>query len=80
MKIIKQIQSKDGKTTKFLQQTKDYHIIETSYFDLEENIVCISTQIGCPMGCVFCATTKLIDVINPKLCFIRNLTCKEISQ
>lgn len=80
MKIIKQIQSKDGKTTKFLQQTKDYHIIETSQFDLEENIVCISTQIGCPMGCIFCATTEPIDVINPKLRFIRNLTCEEISQ
>ncbi|NIM46911.1 MAG: radical SAM protein [Candidatus Aenigmarchaeota archaeon] len=80
MKIIKQLHSKDGKSTKFLQQTNDFHVIETSYIDLDENIICISTQVGCKMGCVFCATTKPVDAINPNLRFIRNLTCDEITQ
>ena len=78
MKIIKQVKSKDGIAVKFLQQTHDDHIIETGYYSLDENIVCISTQIGCPMGCIFCATTAPVDKLNPKLNFIRNLSCEEI--
>jgi len=76
MKIIKQVESKDGHTTKFLQQTKDGHIIETGYYNLDENILCISTQIGCCMGCICCATT--LPVGPSKKSFIRNLTTNEI--
>jgi len=76
MKIIKKIKSKDGNTTKFLQQTKDGHIIETGYYNLDEHILCISTQIGCRMGCICCATT--LPVGKNKKGFIRNLTADEI--
>ncbi len=76
MKIIKQLKSKDGHTVKFLQQTIDGHIIETGYYNLDENILCISTQIGCCMGCICCATT--LPVGTSKKGFIRNLTYNEI--
>ena len=34
------------------------------------NTVCVSSQVGCPLGCLFCATGKMG--------FKRNLTCDEI--
>lgn len=80
MKIIKSLTSYDEKTIKYLQKTKDNHIIETGYYNLDEYIVCISSQIGCSMNCVFCATTAPIDSLNSGRHFIRNLTSKEIVQ
>jgi len=78
MKIIKTILSEDKKTVKFLQQTFDNHAIETSYFDLDENIICVSTQIGCPVGCIFCATASCVGNDGLKRSLIRNLTTQEI--
>jgi len=80
MKLLKSFKSKDGKTTKYLQQTDDGHIIETGYYDLDEHIICISSQIGCSMGCIFCATTNPDDLLNTNKAFIRNLTSEEITQ
>ncbi len=80
MKIIKSIQSKDGKTIKYLQKTRDGHIIETGYYNFDEHIICISSQIGCSLGCIFCATGAPIDSLNKNRYFIRNLTTKEIVQ
>lgn len=78
MNIIKKLESTDGYTTKFLQETKDGHVIETGYYNLDENTFCISSQIGCLMRCVFCATTLPSELSNKP--FIRNLTKKEIIQ
>ena len=80
MKLFKSFKSKDGKTEKYLQKTSDGHIIETGYYNLDEHIFCISSQIGCPMDCIFCATTSPVDLLNPKKSFIRNLTSEEIVQ
>lgn len=80
MKIIKFLISKDNKTTKYLQKTEDNNIIETGYYNLDEHIICISSQIGCDMGCAFCATTYPVDNININKNFIRNLSCGEIVQ
>ena len=77
MKIIKKLLSKDKTTIKYLQETEDGHIIETGYYNLNEHIICISSQIGCRMNCIFCATTKPTTEHNFKR-FIRNLTTKEI--
>jgi 23S rRNA (adenine2503-C2)-methyltransferase len=77
MKIIGKITSKDGCTIKYLQKTTDDHIIETSYFNLDEHIICISTQAGCTVGCFFCATS--FRQIGKKR-FVRNLTDREIVQ
>ncbi len=64
----------DGKdTTKYAFLLKDGYCIETVCIKRKTGItVCISTMVGCPVGCVFCASGK-----NG---FIRNLTCSEIVQ
>ena len=66
--------SKDG-TMKFLFETDDGNYAEAVLmrFDNRANLTaCISTQVGCNMGCTFCATAKLG--------FKRNLTVEEIIQ
>ena len=80
MKIVKSLISDDEKSIKYLQKTEDNHIIETGYYDLDEHIICISSQIGCSMDCIFCATTAPIDLLSPDKLFIRNLTSEEIVQ
>jgi len=54
---VKSIQeSKDG-TVKFLYSLSDGNFIETVLMRHEYgNSVCISTQVGCNMGCAFCAS------------------------
>ena len=61
VKIVKKLQSSDGQTTKFLLELCDAEQIEcvlmrTSY----GNSVCVSSQAGCAMGCMFCASTLLV--------------------
>lgn len=66
--------SSNEETTKFLFECKDGSKIETvlmshDYHDGRET-VCVSCQVGCPMGCTFCATGTMG--------LIRNLTAEEI--
>jgi 23S rRNA (adenine2503-C2)-methyltransferase len=68
---IKKLESKDQKTLKQLFELEDGNSIETVLMRYNErNTLCISTQVGCPIGCVFCATGQMG--------FIRNLTSGEI--
>ncbi|MGM7701120.1 23S rRNA (adenine(2503)-C(2))-methyltransferase RlmN [Pseudalkalibacillus sp. Hm43] len=54
--IIKQ-ESKDG-TIKFLFELEDGYSIETVLMRHEYgNSVCVTTQVGCRLGCTFCAST-----------------------
>ncbi len=51
-------QSSDGKTSKYLLEFHDGMAVETVLMRQHYgNSVCISTQVGCAMGCVFCAST-----------------------
>ena len=68
--ILKKQESKDG-TIKYLFDVLDGNAIETVLMRYHHgNSVCVSSQIGCKMGCKFCASTG----IN----FIRSLTSGEI--
>ncbi len=50
--------SKDG-TRKYLFQLKDGHFIESVLIPERDHFtLCISTQVGCAMGCGFCLTGK----------------------
>ena len=50
--------SNDG-TLKLLLKTKDNEYIETVGIPVEKRLtVCVSSQVGCPMDCKFCATGK----------------------
>ncbi|NJK34950.1 MAG: 23S rRNA (adenine(2503)-C(2))-methyltransferase RlmN [Oscillatoriales cyanobacterium SM2_2_1] len=52
------LSSADG-TVKYLLQLADGAIIETVGIPTAKRLtVCVSTQVGCPMGCTFCATGK----------------------
>lgn len=51
-------QSKDG-TVKYLLELADGNCIETVLMRYNYgNTVCVSTQVGCAMGCRFCASTQ----------------------
>ena len=67
----KDLQSNDGSTRKILYRLMDNAAIETVLMGYtDRNTVCISSQVGCGMGCKFCATGNMG--------FIRNLSRGEI--
>ena len=61
------IVSEDGDTTKLLLNLTNDKSVETVLMQYEPNkigghprsTICVSTQIGCAMGCVFCATGQM---------------------
>ncbi|UDQ97070.1 23S rRNA (adenine(2503)-C(2))-methyltransferase RlmN [Lentisphaerota bacterium WC36G] len=56
--IIKKQQSHDG-TTKILIQLADNEVIESVIIPSDKRITfCLSTQVGCPVQCYFCASGK----------------------
>lgn len=56
-KIIKQLISKDG-TQKLIVEFGDGKIVECVLMQYKYgNTLCVSTQVGCRMGCKFCAST-----------------------
>ncbi len=62
--------SSDG-STKFVFETFDNKFIETVVIPApKRNTICISTQIGCPVGCSFCNTATMG--------LIRNLSVAEV--
>lgn len=72
---LKEKQVSKDSTMKFLFELVDGNCVEAVLmrFDNRANLTaCISTQVGCAMGCTFCATAKLG--------FNRNLTASEIIQ
>ena len=55
--LERQISQIDG-TNKFLFQLEDGHVVESVLMRYKHgNSVCISSQVGCRMGCKFCAST-----------------------
>ena len=68
--IIKKQESSDG-TKKYLFDVLDGNAIETVLMSYHHGYsICVSSQIGCKMGCKFCASTGIK--------FIRSLTSGEI--
>ena len=52
--------SSDGFTRKYLLGLHDAHLIETVLMRFKgRTTACISSQVGCAMGCVFCATGQM---------------------
>ena len=70
--LLRVSRATDG-TRKYLFKTRDGHLIETVMIrERDRRTVCISTQVGCPMACSFCAT----GLLGIK----RNLKAREISE
>ena len=54
----KQVSAKDG-TIKYLWRLGDGHCVESVLMRYHHgNTVCISSEVGCAMGCAFCASTR----------------------
>lgn len=57
-RVHKKLTSKIDGTVKYLMQLSDGNIIETVVMDYHHGkSICISSQVGCRMGCSFCAST-----------------------
>jgi 23S rRNA (adenine2503-C2)-methyltransferase len=71
LKLISEEKTIDGLTNKTLFELNDGFFIESVHLiNKKRNTICISTQAGCPVGCVFCATGAMG--------FSRNLDSSEI--
>lgn len=71
LKKVKEFKSKIDSTKKYLFELDDKNIIEAVFMNYENRkTICISSQVGCRMGCTFCASTK-----NG---LIRNLSASEL--
>lgn len=72
LEIMDTVKSADNSAVKFLLKTQDNHKIETVIMRFKDgrNTACISSQIGCKLGCRFCATGRLG--------YFRDLTAEEI--
>ena len=69
-KILRKQESSDG-TKKYLFDVLDSNAIETVLMQYHHGkTICVSSQIGCKMGCKFCASTGVQ--------FVRSLTAGEI--
>ena len=82
LKPVTSLNSTDGETTKTLFHLPDGRPIETvRMLYNRRRTLCISTQSGCAMGCVFCATGQMGylrhlssgEIIEQVLYFARNL-------
>lgn len=68
--IVKKAKSADG-TSKYLLKMRDGNLVEAVLMKYTYGYsICISTQVGCRMGCTFCAST--LDGV------VRNLTAGEM--
>ena len=57
-KVVRKQESKKDGTIKYLWQLSDGNCVETVLMRYRYgNTVCISTEVGCRMGCAFCAST-----------------------
>lgn len=69
--IEKRLESNIDNTVKYLYRLSDGNFVESVRMKYSYGYsLCISTQVGCRMGCAFCASTRAG--------FIRNLTAAEI--
>ena len=59
VKLIETYESKIDSTKKYLFELNDGNIIEAVFMEYDDRkTICISSQVGCRMGCTFCASTK----------------------
>jgi len=57
LELVSERQTRKGDARKYLFRLEDGETIETVLLTLETSqSVCLSTQVGCPVGCDFCAT------------------------
>jgi len=69
--LVRMQESNDGETIKFLWELSDSKLVESVLIKSDDRrTVCVSSQVGCPARCAFCASGR-----NG---FFRNLSANEI--
>jgi len=70
LQLVQKTEASDG-TEKYLWKLPDDRLVESVLIpETRRNTICISSQVGCSLGCQFCATGTMG--------FLRNLTAGEI--
>ena len=70
-KVVRKQESKKDGTIKYLWQLRDGNAVESVLMKYEHgNTACVSSQVGCRQGCIFCASTGSG--------LVRDLTASEI--
>lgn len=60
LEVVERLESKTDGTNKFVFRLFDGNVIESVFMPYKYgNSVCISSQAGCRMGCLFCASTLM---------------------
>lgn len=78
-KIVRKLISKIDGTVKYLLELEDGERVETVFMRYKHgNTVCVSTQVGCRMGCKFCASTigGLVRGLKPSEILEQILICE----
>ncbi|SRR3972149_10724655 len=77
MKLLEKVKSTQDKTIKYVFKLKDGLISEATYIDNNtgKDIICISCQTLCAMGCTFCHLTDYIGKLK-----LRNLSNWEMTE
>lgn len=58
LKLLRVQESQTDQTRKFLFELQDKNLVESVWMKQKHgNSVCVSSQVGCRMGCRFCAST-----------------------
>ena len=72
LELEKLLEDEESKTYKALFKLHDGKLVESVLMRFSDgrNSVCVSSQVGCPVGCIFCASGAMG--------FMRNLTSNEI--
>ena len=78
-KIKRKLVSAIDGTVKYLYELHDNETVESVFMRYKHgNTMCISTQVGCRMGCAFCASTKagLVRSLYPSEMLLQILECE----
>ncbi len=77
--IKRKLVSKIDGTVKYLYELHDGETVESVFMRYKHgNTMCISTQVGCRMGCAFCASTKagLVRSLMPSEMLLQVMECE----
>ena len=81
LNISRKLESRVDNIVKYLYGLSDGNLIETVLMEYNHGMsLCISTQVGCKMGCKFCASTVagFVRNLNHLKCYNRYIQLKRI--
>jgi 23S rRNA (adenine2503-C2)-methyltransferase len=75
VRVIQRVSVPNGIACKYLQTTADGFVVEATYIRRpEKHVLCLSTQVGCAVGCKFCTS----GLRGKEAAYQRSLTASEM--